>query len=880
MSKFAAKLNSFKGISHEDLETLNEFKMGLSFELDRFQLEAIDYFLQGNSVVVAAPTGSGKTIVGEFAVFHVNKNRQRTFYTTPLKALSNQKYLEFVERFGVEQVGLLTGDNAINQDASIVVMTTEVLRNMIYQTPEKIEELGVAILDEVHFLADKERGVVWEEILILLNKNVKIVALSATVSNVEDFADWLHEIRGDCKFVIEEKRPVPLSQLIATSNSLIPLFSNEEGQINKKVLNLYKRSFTRSHVKSEIPTRVEIVENIKDYDLLPSIFFIFSRKGCDQAVEQIRKSNVQLTNESERYEIKKYLQNRFDDIDASDWSALRVDEWIDCAIRGFSSHHAGLIPQMKEAAEYLFQKGLLKLIFATETLSVGINMPAKSVVLERMDKWNGTTHEMLSPAEFTQLTGRAGRRGIDVDGEAIIAFHPHSEPKFIANLVSSRTFELTSTFEPKYNMVLNLLEHRNLTDTKILLNKSFAQFYQKKDSKNVTEQIDYENEKLERKQKEFTCHLGDIREYYEIILQINSFHKNESKTSKKKRSLRNRIEIEPGNLVGIKNLRKSKFALITKTLKSKKESEFWVILDNGEGRKIDHRSIDFNVGVIGYLEINDEIDFSKKAIRDEYSKKIRIASGNYAKKFADEVDVTELKTKLKNHVCHRCPQIQEHLRFGENIERNKKYIKSLQSHLENDYVNLSKKCDQVIDLLAKLDYIITTEDKLTLTKWGKFLKQIHSEFDLLIIESLRRNYLNNLSPIQLSCLLSGFVYNPRRDELEIPVNVDEIIKNNANQILKLSDEIIDIEKRNKITNIKNPHFGMANIIKQWCNDVNLKRILLKTDIAPGDFVRNVKQIIDLLRQIKRLNIPGITNTADEAILLLDKGVVSYEPNVN
>jgi len=880
LSKFAAKLNSFKGISHEDLETLNEFKMGLSFELDRFQLEAIDYFLQGNSVVVAAPTGSGKTIVGEFAVFHVNKNRQRTFYTTPLKALSNQKYLEFVERFGVEQVGLLTGDNAINQDASIVVMTTEVLRNMIYQTPEKIEELGVAILDEVHFLADKERGVVWEEILILLNKNVKIVALSATVSNVEDFADWLHEIRGDCKFVIEEKRPVPLSQLIATSNSLIPLFSNEEGQINKKVLNLYKRSFTRSHVKSEIPTRVEIVENIKDYDLLPSIFFIFSRKGCDQAVEQIRKSNVQLTNESERYEIKKYLQNRFDDIEASDWSALRVDEWIDCAIRGFSSHHAGLIPQMKEAAEYLFQKGLLKLIFATETLSVGINMPAKSVVLERMDKWNGTTHEMLSPAEFTQLTGRAGRRGIDVDGEAIIAFHPHSEPKFIANLVSSRTFELTSTFEPKYNMVLNLLEHRNLTDTKILLNKSFAQFYQKKDSKNVTEQIDYENEKLERKQKEFTCHLGDIREYYEIILQINSFHKNESKTSKKKRSLRNRIEIEPGNLVGIKNLRKSKFALITKTLKSKKESEFWVILDNGEGRKIDHRSIDFNVGVIGYLEINDEIDFSKKAIRDEYSKKIRIASGNYAKKFVDEVDVTELKAKLKNHVCHRCPQIQEHLRFGENIERNKKYIKSLQSHLENDYVNLSKKCDQVIDLLARLDYIINTEDKLTLTKWGKFLKQIHSEFDLLIIESLRRNYLNNLSPIQLSCLLSGFVYNPRRDELEIPVNVDEIIKNNANQILKLSDEIIDIEKRNKITNIKNPHFGMANIIKQWCNDVNLKRILLKTDIAPGDFVRNVKQIIDLLRQIKRLNIPGITNTADEAILLLDKGVVSYEPNVN
>ncbi|MFM1825545.1 MAG: hypothetical protein RLZZ37_180 [Actinomycetota bacterium] len=880
MNKYSTKLNSFKGVSHSDLDIFNEFKMGLSFELDRFQVEAIEYFLQGNSVVVAAPTGSGKTIVGEFAVFHVNRNNQRTFYTTPLKALSNQKYLEFVERFGSDQVGLLTGDNAINQDASIVVMTTEVLRNMIYQTPEKIEQLGVAILDEVHFLADKERGVVWEEILILLNKNVKIVALSATVSNVEDFADWLHEIRGECKFVIEEKRPVPLSQLIATSNALIPLFSNEEGQINKKVLNLYKRSFTKSHVKSEIPTRVEIVENIKDYELLPSIYFIFSRKGCDQAVEQIRKSNVKLTNEDERFEIKKYLQNRFDDIEASDWSALRVDEWIDCAIRGFSSHHAGLIPQMKEAAEYLFQKGLLKLVFATETLSVGINMPAKSVVLERMDKWNGSTHEMLSPAEFTQLTGRAGRRGIDVDGEAIIAFHPHSEPKFIANLVSSRTFELTSTFEPKYNMVLNLLEHRNVSDTKILLNKSFAQFYQKKDSRNVTEQIDYEKEKLNRKEREFNCHLGDIKEYYSIILEINNYHKRSNNVTAKNKSISNRINLDPGNVIGIKNLRRSKFALITKTSNSKNSSDLWVVLDNGEGRKIDKRILDSNIGSIGFFDLPSGIDFSKKTIRDEYAKKIRVLAGNRNKKTYDDSDLASFKKRLKDHICHKCPEIQEHLRFGENIERTKNYIKSLEAHLENDFVNLSKKCDQVVDLLMKLDLITSDNSKLTLTKWGKFLKQIHSEFDLLIIESLRRNLLNNLTPVQLACLLSGFVYNPRRDELDIPINIDEIIKNNANQILKLSDEIIETERTFKIINNKSPHFGMANIIKQWCSDVNLKKILQKTEIAPGDFVRNVKQIIDLLRQIKRLNISGITNTAEDAILLLDKGVVSYEPNVN
>jgi ATP-dependent RNA helicase HelY len=507
-------------------------------------------------------------------------------------------------------------------------------------------------------------------------------------------------------------------------------------------------------------------------------------------------------------------------------------------------------------------------------------MPAKSVVLERMDKWNGSTHEMLSPAEFTQLTGRAGRRGIDVDGEAIIAFHPHSEPKFIANLVSSRTFELTSTFEPKYNMVLNLLEHRNVSDTKILLNKSFAQFYQKKDSRNVTEQIDYEKEKLNRKEREFNCHLGDIKEYYSIILEINNYHKRSNNVTAKNKSISNRINLDPGNVIGIKNLRRSKFALITKTSNSKNSSDLWVVLDNGEGRKIDKRILDSNIGSIGFFDLPSGIDFSKKTIRDEYAKKIRVLAGNRNKKTYDDSDLASFKKRLKDHICHKCPEIQEHLRFGENIERTKKYIKSLEAHLENDFVNLSKKCDQVVDLLMKLDLITSDNSKLTLTKWGKFLKQIHSEFDLLIIESLRRNLLNNLTPVQLACLLSGFVYNPRRDELDIPINIDEIIKNNANQILKLSDEIIETERTFKIINNKSPHFGMANIIKQWCSDVNLKKILQKTEIAPGDFVRNVKQIIDLLRQIKRLNISGITNTAEDAILLLDKGVVSYEPNVN
>ena len=878
MNMYFEKLNQFKEISHTDQEDLIEFKLSINFDLDRFQIEAISYFLQGNSVVVAAPTGSGKTIVGEFAVFHVDRKNQRTFYTTPLKALSNQKYLDFVERFGAAKVGLLTGDNAINSDAPIVVMTTEVLRNMIYQTPEKISQLGVVILDEVHFLADKERGVVWEEILILLNKNIKIVALSATVSNVEDFAAWLHEIRGDCKFVIEEKRPVPLSQLISTSNSLIPLFASEENQINRKVLNLYKRSFTKSHIKSEIPSRAEVIENLKDYHLLPSIYFIFSRKGCDQAVEQIMKSNINLTDDQEKFEIKKYLQNTFDDIEASDWSALGVDDWIECAVRGFSSHHAGLIPQMKESAEYLFQKGLLKLVFATETLSVGINMPAKSVVLERMDKWNGNNHELLSPAEFTQLTGRAGRRGIDIEGEAVIAFHPHSEPKFIANLATSRTFELKSTFEPKYNMVLNLLEHRSIEDTKTLINKSFAQYYQQKSIKNIVEQINFEKNKLEDKEQSFKCHLGNIKNYYDLILQINNYHKNDEK--KGRSNFNNKLELKAGNIIGIKKLRKSNYALITRVIKSHKGTKFWVVLENGEGRKIDDSSVDYKVGLVNHLDIDYELDFGKKNIRDKYAKLIRENSKKELSKNTENKDINELKQNMKNHPCHKCPEIQEHLRFGESIQRTRKYISQVEEHLEHDFINLGKKCDNVIQLLENFGYLKRNNEKIDLTYWGKLLKQIHSEFDLVIVEGIRNNIFINLSPSHFASFLSGFVYNPRRDEIEIPFNMDKNLREKAGFIIELAERISLSEKKFKISVTKSPHFGMFNVINNWCNDINLKKILSKSDIAPGDFVRNVKQIIDLLKQISRLNLPELTDLANQSILLLDKGVVSYEPKVN
>jgi len=316
MTNYAQKLSRYKDLDSYEREVISDYLSSIPFEIDDFQQTAIQSFIKGNSVLVAAPTGSGKTIVGEFALFATTRANQRCFYTTPIKALSNQKFLELVQRFGSDRVGLLTGDNSINGDAEIVVMTTEVLRNMIYQNPDKLHELGVVVMDEVHFLADKERGVVWEEILILLNQSVKIVALSATVSNVEDFGDWLKQVRGSCTFVIEEKRPVPLTQVIATSKELIPLISIEDPKrLNAKVSNLYKRNFTKSHSKSEIPNKSEIVDLLQKYRLLPAIYFIFSRKGCEQSVQILQQSNTRLTSAEEKIEIESIIRNRFEEID-------------------------------------------------------------------------------------------------------------------------------------------------------------------------------------------------------------------------------------------------------------------------------------------------------------------------------------------------------------------------------------------------------------------------------------------------------------------------------------------------------------------------------------------------------------------------------------
>ena len=390
----------------------SQFMSQYEFPLDDFQRLGCQHLEDGKSVLIAAPTGAGKTIVGEFATFLAEHHGNRCFYTTPIKALSNQKYQDLVRIFGESEVGLLTGDSSINSNARIVVMTTEVLRNMIYSDSEAISELGYVVMDEVHYLADKFRGAVWEEILIHLPERIQIVSLSATVSNAEEFGEWLKTVRGETEVVLSEIRPVPLYQHILIGNRLLDLFV-DDGRVNPELVRLERNSTRRipggdvrgsakgwqqkSYSVIKTLSRPEVIEKLNEREFLPVIYFIFSRAGCDAAVSQCIKEGISLTNSEEKELIRSVIARRTTELSTEDFGVLGFYEWCQALERGLASHHAGLLPMFKETIEELFQRGLLKVVFATETLALGINMPARTVFLEKLIKWNGETHAAISP---------------------------------------------------------------------------------------------------------------------------------------------------------------------------------------------------------------------------------------------------------------------------------------------------------------------------------------------------------------------------------------------------------------------------------------------------------------------------------------------------
>ncbi len=618
MSTPSEKYATFR--SDQEHPAVKEFRGLYDFALDEFQLRACAALEDGHQVLVAAPTGSGKTLVGEFAVHLALQRGQKCFYTTPIKALSNQKYADLVSRYGADQVGLLTGDNSVNSEAPIVVMTTEVLRNMLYAGSRTLLGLSYVVMDEVHYLADRARGAVWEEVIIHLPDSVSVVSLSATVSNAEEFGDWLATVRGNTVVVLEEKRPVPLFQHVMVGKRLHDLFAGEtptagagaqaqfgpsagrpsrsgnpakaaspgsstdlRDLVNPQLVKIARddnRVFRddsrkprrrrdlpkgrpqRSHFT---PYRSDVVEELDAGALLPAIYFIFSRKGCEDAMLQCLRSGLRLTKPSERDEIKRVLAERTADLPDEDLGVLGYHDFAEALSRGIAAHHAGMLAAFKEVVEELFARGLIKVVFATETLALGINMPARTVVLEKLSKWNGEAHVDITPGEYTQLTGRAGRRGIDVEGHAVVLWQPGFDPRAVAGLASTRTYPLRSSFSPSYNMAVNLVRQVGRTRARDMLELSFAQFQSDQAVVGLARQVQRNTEALEGYKESIECHLGDFLEYAALRRRIGERESSGSKARKQDRRVEAQESIEKlrmGDVIRIPAGRSAGWALV------------------------------------------------------------------------------------------------------------------------------------------------------------------------------------------------------------------------------------------------------------------------------------------------------------------------------
>ncbi len=487
-----------------ELSVRSSFVDEIGFRLDRFQIEALDALDAGESVLVAAPTGSGKTVVADYAVFRALSLGAKAFYTTPLKALSNQKHAQLAGRLGSQRVGLLTGDVSRNPDARVVVMTTEVLRNMMFARSSSLDGLGVVVLDEVHYLQDPYRGSVWEEILILAERSVAMVCLSATIGNVEELGGWIRSIRGPIRVVIEKSRPVVLTHYLAIAKrstgqvGLVKVLNGANlGSEASRLDQRLDREAFRRHRTMVSPRRVELLEELSAYGMLPAIVFIFSRAACDAAALQCASDGLVLTSPAERTELRRRLEMHTAGLGDDDLDALGYGRWSTILDTGVASHHAGLVPAFREAVEDCFTDGLLKVVYATETLSLGMNMPARTVVIERLTKMSDAGRGAITAAEYAQLTGRAGRRGIDSQGNAVVVWAPGVRLGHLARLAVAPPGDLRSSFRPSYNLAVNLVRRYPRERAHEVIDRSFAQYRDARSRRVLSGRMDRITELLE-----------------------------------------------------------------------------------------------------------------------------------------------------------------------------------------------------------------------------------------------------------------------------------------------------------------------------------------------------------------------------------------------
>lgn len=839
----AERYARFDRVKRQRRSIAAKFADTLPFELDRFQTDANEALEQGSNVLVAAPTGAGKTVVADFAVYLAQQQNAKAFYTTPIKALSNQKYHDLVALYGPDKVGLLTGDTSINSEADIVVMTTEVLRNMLYEHSTTLQALRYVVLDEVHYLADRFRGPVWEEVIIHLPQSVRIVGLSATVSNVEDFADWIASVRGETKLVVSEHRPVPLEQYVLiqrdprTEPELFDLYRHDDNgrpttKLNARLTNRLDEYMRREqrrrgaerpdrrkgrgrHGRPESrsarqmeryqPKRWAVVDELNFLGMLPAIYFIFSRNGCDEAVDQCLDAGLRLTSDDEALRIRSIVDEMIEgQLTHDDLKTLHFARFRHALEEGFAAHHAGMVALFKQIVERLFEEGLIKVVFATETLALGINMPARSVVIEKLEKYDGTGIVGLTPGEYTQLTGRAGRRGIDTIGNAVVVDHRGFTPETAVALSSKRVYPLHSSFKPTFNMAVNLLNTSDYETARITLDHSFAQWEANESAWQIEARIDALTAALAGYAEAMTCEYGDFTDLLRIRMQLNELQKNER-------------------------------------------------------RKLKHEV------------------FATNADKSRAFRRL-------------DARIAKLKELEHDHPCKQCPDFQDHMKWGHRWMRETRELERLRQRYDSRTGSVARQFDRICEILDRLGYLERTDHDgvrdYTLTEQGQLLRRLYSERDLVLAQAITEGVLDDLSVPQIAALLSSLLYEARRGEggepRRYPGGPHGLVAQRARELKYLDEQVLVLCEDAGMDSYLQPlDFGIVDIIYDWACGDSLAQVLEHTELTGGDFVRNAKRLADVLQQIAVAEPymgeqhAMLAARAREAFDAVNRGIVAY-----
>lgn len=959
-----------------NIDPVIDYREIFPFELDNFQQQAISALDAGKSVVVCAPTGSGKTIVGEYAIYRAISRKKRVFYTTPLKALSNQKFRDFQEKLYnwslpgkpfagednlLKEVGLITGDILINPDARVVVMTTEIFRNMLYETPigqvgTSLEDVESVVLDECHYISDRGRGTVWEESIIYCPPQIQLVALSATIGNPEQLTEWINEVRYTgkkqyhCQLINSNFRPVPLRFYFSDNKGLYSLLNEKQNKINPK---LKGKSKGEGHYRYRIecPSIETVIEQLKERDMLPAIYVIFSRRGCDKAVKNLTEINLLTQQESDdlflrllefllkdNYELQnkvlefcelnnpychKIILNFVGEGKESAEELLQYfrenplakaqillflskNSWLgrggqlEALTRGVAAHHAGLLPAWKELVEKLFELGLVKIVFATATLSAGINMPARTTVISALKKRSDDGHRLLTSSEFLQIAGRAGRRGMDKVGHVVTVQTPFEGAKEAAILATAKPDPLRSWFTPTYGMVLNLLQKHTLDEIKSLLEKSFAEYLAQLKLDPEEKAIAFLMTELARLDIELaSVNLGDLNNYKklrELLKEEDSLLEmlEQQAQAKRRKDIAPFIpKIEPGKIIELKGKHKKTAFAVTAVLIAKIPSSGQAPYLLGLG--IDNRwyiarnsdVVDINLGFIPLNQIVDinlpqleEIKLGKGQKGDTMTAQVAklIKQNAVSLEAPPEVIqqqkvIQEIKDKLANHPLLKTGKNPETLleRY-EYRQVLKDKLHKTQAKYQKDRANSSYYWEEFLSLIEVLREF-NALDGLHPTPLGEAAATIRGENELWLGLALMSGELDYLAPHHLAGTIAALItetprpdswtkYQPSREVFEalgLTKREDEEVKTTS--LWETRRKLNQVQSRYKLALPVWLESKFIGLVEQWALGEEWYKVCENTSLDEGDLVRIFRRTVDVLWQIPQ--IPGISKELKE-----------------